>query len=171
MAVTLQQPYSKNIMARKSKTAMNNHTSFMKQCIALGKKAMLQGDSPVGAIVVKDNIVIGTGIEAGKSSQNITKHAEIEAVHDALFKSELKDLNECTLYTTHEPCIMCSYVIRHYKLHTIVYGTNVDHVGGITSELKVMQTTKVPKWGKVPNIIGNILRDECENLSTEYKTM
>jgi tRNA(adenine34) deaminase len=158
-------------MVGKSKTAMNNHTSFMKQCIALGKMAMLQGDSPVGAIVVKDNIVIGTGIEAGKSSQNITKHAEIEAVIDALFKSELKDLNECTLYTTHEPCIMCSYVIRHYKLHTIVYGTNVDHVGGITSELKVMQTTKVPKWGKVPNIIGNILRDECENLSTEYKTI
>jgi tRNA(adenine34) deaminase len=157
-------------MVSKSKSPMNNHISFMKQCIALGKKAMLQGDSPVGAIIVKDNTVIGTGIEAVKSSQNITKHAEIEAVNDALFKNELKDLNECTLYTTHEPCIMCSYVIRHYKLGTIVYGTNVEHIGGITSDLKVMQTTKVPKWGKTPNIIGNILRDECENLSAEYKT-
>lgn len=57
----------------------------MKQCIALGKKAMLQGDSPVGAIVVKDNSVIGIGIEAGTSSQNITKHAEIEAVNNAHF--------------------------------------------------------------------------------------
>lgn len=149
---------------------MSNHISFMKQCIALGKKAMLQGDSPVGAIVVKDNIVIGTGIEAGKSSQNITKHAEIEAVNDALLKSGLKDLNECTLYTTHEPCIMCSYVIRHYKLRTVVYGTSVEHVGGITSDLKVMQTSKVPNWGKTPIIIGNILRDDCEKLSNEYKT-
>jgi tRNA(adenine34) deaminase len=170
LGATLQQPYLKNIMARKSKRAMNNHISFMKQCIALGKKAISQGDSPVGAIVVKDNTVIGTGIEAGKSSQNITKHAEIEAVNNALFKNELKDLNECILYTTHEPCIMCSYVIRYYKLQTIVYGTNVEHVGGITSDLKVMLTTKVPKWGKAPNIIGNILRDECEKLATEYKT-
>jgi tRNA(adenine34) deaminase len=148
---------------------MNNHISFMTQCIALGKKAMLQGDSPVGAIVVKDNSVIGIGIEAGTSSQNITRHAEIEAVNDALFKSELKDLTGCTLYTTHEPCIMCSYVIRHYKLRTIVYGTSVAHVGGITSDLKVMQTSNVPTWGKTPNIIGDILRDECEKLSTEYK--
>ena len=149
---------------------MNSHISYMKQCIDLGKKAMLQGDSPVGSIIVKDNIVIGTGIEAGKSSQNITKHAEIEAVNDALFKTKLKDLSECTLYTTHEPCIMCSYVIRHYKLKTIVYGTNVAHVGGITSDLKVMQTSKVPNWGKPPEIIGSILKDECEKLSVEFTT-
>lgn len=134
----------------------------MKQCIALGKKAMLLGDSPVGAVVVKDNTVIGTGIEAGKSSQNITKHVEIEAVNDAIFNNELEGLNECTLYTTHEPCIMCSYVLRHYKLRTVVYGTSVEHVGGITSDLKVMQTSKVPYWGKTPTIIGNILRGEFE---------
>lgn len=149
---------------------MNNHISFMRQCIDLGKKAMLQGDSPVGSIIVKDSIVIGIGIEAGKSSQNITKHAEIEAVNDALFKTKLKDLSDCALYTTHEPCIMCSYVIRHYKLRTIVYGTNVQHIGGITSDLKVMQTSKVPNWGKTPIIIGNILKDECEKLSTDYTT-
>jgi tRNA(adenine34) deaminase len=142
----------------------------MEQCIDLGKMAMLQGDAPVGSIIVKDNTVIGIGIEAGKSSQDITKHAEIEAVNDALFKTKLKDLSGCTLYTTHEPCIMCSYVIRNYKLQTIVYGTNVEYVGGITSDLKVMQTLQVPKWGKAPIIIGNVLKEECEKLSTEYTT-
>ena len=148
---------------------MNDHISYMQLCIDLGKKAMLQGDPPVGALVVKNNAVIGIGIEAGKSSQNITKHAEIEAVNDALKKSIFKDLKGCTLYTTHEPCIMCSYVLRHYKLHTIVYGTSVAHVGGVTSDLKIMLTTKVPKWGKPPQIIGDILRDECEKLSTKYQ--
>ncbi|MGK0176084.1 MAG: tRNA(adenine34) deaminase [Ulvibacter sp.] len=63
---------------------------------------------------------------------------------------------------------MCSYVLRHYKVQTIVYGTNVEHVGGVTSDLKVMLTSKVPKWGKPPQIIRDILRDECEQLSTEY---
>jgi len=149
---------------------MKNHIPHMRQCIDLGKEAMLQGDPPVGAVIVKENTVIGIGIEAGRSSQNITKHAEIEAVNNALFNNELKDLNECTLYTTHEPCIMCSYVIRHYKLGTIVYGTSVDHVGGITSDLKVMLTSKVPKWGRPPEIIRDILKNECEKLTIEYKT-
>ena len=149
---------------------MSNHISFMRQCIDLGKMAMLKGDSPVGSLIVKDNVVIGLGIEAGKSSQNITKHAEIEAVNDALFKSKFKDLSDCTLYTTHEPCIMCSYVIRYYKLRTIVYGVKVQHIGGITSGLNVMQTSKVPHWGKPPIIIESILKDECEKLSAEYTT-
>ncbi|MFT5437400.1 MAG: tRNA(adenine34) deaminase, partial [Ulvibacter sp.] len=78
---------------------MNNHIPYMRHCIDLGKKAMLQGDPPVGALIVKDNELIGIGIEAGKSTQNITKHAEIEAVNDALQQSKLKDLKGCILYT------------------------------------------------------------------------
>jgi tRNA(adenine34) deaminase len=147
---------------------MNNHLLYMRQCIDLGKKAMLQGDPPVGALIVKNNEVIGIGIESGKSTQNITKHAEIEAVNDALQQSKLKDLKGCILYTTHEPCIMCSYVLRHYKVETIVYGINVEHVGGVTSDLNVLLTSKIPTWGKPPKIIGAILKDECEELSTEY---
>ncbi len=148
---------------------MKDHVFYMQQCIELGKKAMLKGDSPVGAVIVKDEMVIGIGIESGKSSKNITKHAEIEAVNDALHKTKFKNLEGCVLYTTHEPCIMCSYVIRHYMLQTIIYGTQIEHVGGITSDLKVMSTFKVPNWGNPPQIIGGILTGECEILSTEYK--
>ena len=124
-----------------------------------------------GAIVVKDNTVIGIGVEAGKSSKDITRHAEIEAVKNALQKNKLNNLEGSTLYTTHEPCIMCSYVLRHYKLQTIVYGSPVDHVGGITSGLKVMLTTQVPDWGPPPKIIGNILKEECEYLSETYNSI
>ncbi len=139
----------------------------MKQCVSLGKTAMLHGDPPVGSIIVKDGAVIGTGIESGKSSKDITRHAEIEAVKDALKSTE--SLESCTLYTTHEPCIMCSYVLRHHKIRTIVYGTSVDYIGGITSELKVMMTTKVPKWGEAPTIIGNVLKEECDLLTETYQ--
>ena len=98
----------------------------MEQCIALGKEAMLNGNPPVGSIIVKDDTIIGIGIEAGKSSKDITKHAEIEAVNDAVQNKQLKNLKGCKLYSTHEPCIMCSYVIRHYKVETIIFGTHVD---------------------------------------------
>lgn len=148
---------------------MDNHNFFMEKCIALGEKAMLNGNPPVGAIVVKDNKVLGIGMEAGKSSKDITKHAEIEAIKNALENSLNNNLSDCTLYTTHEPCIMCSYVLRHYKVNTIIYGTEVPHIGGITSHLPVLKTTEVPKWGNPPNIIQNVLKKECDNLSIIYK--
>ncbi len=148
---------------------MDNHNFFMEQCIALGKKAMLKGNPPVGALVVKENKVLGIGMEAGISSKDITRHAEIEAVKDALKNNPKINLSDCILYTTHEPCIMCSYVLRHYKLKTIIYGTEVAHVGGITSDLPVLKTTQVPNWGNPPIIIGNILNKECDNLSEVYK--
>ena len=147
---------------------MDNHNNFMKQCIALGKKAMLKGNPPVGAIIVKENKVLGIGMEAGKSSKDITKHAEIEAVKNALKNSPNHNLCDFILYTTHEPCIMCSYVLRHYKVNTIIYGTGVPHVGGITSSLPVLKTTEIPKWDHPPIIIENILKKECDNLSIAF---
>ena len=149
---------------------MNTHIKYMKQCIALGKKAMSKGNPPVGALIVKNEQIVGIGIEAGKTSKIITKHAEIEAVNDAVQNNQLENLKGCILYTSHEPCIMCSYVLRHYKVETIVYGANVDFVGGITSDLKVMLTTNIPNWGRSPEIIGDILKEECDNLTASYKT-
>ncbi len=149
--------------------ATKTHVLFMEQCIVLAKKAMAKGNFPVGSVVVKNNTIIGRGSEAVKSSNDITKHAEIEAIKDALNNIGTGNLENCDLYTTHEPCFMCSYVIRHYKLRAIIYGTKVDHVGGITSDLKIMLTTKVPNWGKAPTIIENVLGEECKGLSKKYK--
>ena len=148
---------------------MNNHTKYMQECIALGEKAMSNGNPPVGAIIVRDDKIIGIGVEEGKSTKNITKHAEIEAVNDAILNGKLQNLEGCKLYTTHEPCIMCSYVLRHYRIDTIIYGTKVDFVGGITSEFKVIKTENIPNWGNSPKIIGGVLQDKCDDLTTDYE--
>jgi len=87
---------------------------FMKRCEALAAIAAERGESPVGSVVVLGGKIIGEGIEAGKSKQDVTFHAEVEAVRDAVRKHG-KDLSTATLYTTHEPCILCSYVIRHHR--------------------------------------------------------
>lgn len=138
----------------------------MEQCIALAKEAMLNGNPPVGSIIVRRDKIIGIGVEAGKSSKDITKHAEIEAIKDVLANRQL--LHDSGLYTTHEPCVMCSYVIRHYHIKTIVYGAKSEYVGGVTSEFKILETENVPNWKGTPKIIEGILEDECLNLSTEY---
>jgi tRNA(adenine34) deaminase len=141
----------------------------MRKCIELGKKAMRNGNPPVGSILVKNNTIIGVGVEAGKSMNDITKHAEIEAIRDAL--KHHQSLNDVTLYTTHEPCIMCSYVIRHHQIKTIVYGTKSKYVGGKTSDYNILETESVPKWEKIPEIIEGILEEECLKLSGTYQSI
>ncbi|MFD2568252.1 nucleoside deaminase [Pseudotenacibaculum haliotis] len=148
---------------------MRDHNFYMSQCISLGKEAMEKGNPPVGAMVVKNNQIIGIGLESGKSSKDITRHAEIEAVKDALNNSLLTDLKDCVLYTTHEPCIMCSYVLRHYKLSTIVYGTSVKYIGGVTSEFKILNAKNIPQWSYAPKIVSGILEEQCQTLSNAYK--
>ena len=148
---------------------MENNEYYMKECISLAKKALEKGNPPVGAIIVANNKVLGKGIESGKSTGDLTNHAEILAVRDAISKGNDKDLPKATMYTTHEPCIMCSYLIRHHKIPVIVFGSPVKHIGGHSSEFKVLGTTRVPKWGDSPKIIENVLFDECVALSKEYE--
>ena len=139
---------------------------YMKKCIELGKEAMRNGNPPVGSILVKDDVIIGLGKEAGKSGNDITKHAEIEAIKNAVMNHH--SINESILYTTHEPCIMCSYVIRHHHIKTIVFGAKTKYVGGVTSEFKILETKSIPHWKNAPEIIVGVLKNECDALSTEY---
>ncbi|MCM4170538.1 nucleoside deaminase [Arenibacter sp. TNZ] len=142
---------------------MRTHIHYINKCIELGNNAMLNGNPPVGSILVKDDTIIGTGIEAGKSGNDITKHAEIEAIRDALIENQ--SLENSFLYTTHEPCIMCSYVIRHHQIKTIVFGIKSKYVGGASSEFKILETESVPSWKEIPEIIEGILENECLALS------
>lgn len=148
---------------------MRTHLHYMKKCIELGKEAMRCGNPPVGSILVKNDAIIGIGKEAGKSMNDITKHAEIEAIRDAL--QHHQSLNGTTLYTTHEPCIMCSYIIRHHQIKTIVFGIKSKYVGGKTSDYKILETESVPKWGKMPEVIDGILEKECLALSKTYQSI
>src|SRR6188768_1358855 len=108
---------------------------YMLQCLDLAKLALAAGDPPVGAIIVLDGKVIGTGVESGRSTGDITNHAEILAVRDAIKNGYSDRLDRSIMYTTHEPCIMCSYVIRHHKISEIIYGASVPYIGGSTPNL------------------------------------
>ena len=103
---------------------MRTHIHFMERCIELGKEAMLCGNPPVGSILVKDDVILGIGKEAGKSGNDITKHAEIEAIRHALANHQ--SLKNSILYTTHEPCIMCSYVLDIIKLKPLYLDQNLN---------------------------------------------
>ncbi|MBE7169266.1 MAG: nucleoside deaminase [Williamsia sp.] len=143
---------------------------YMQQCLALAERALQAGDPPVGALVVFRDQVIGTGIETGKSTGDITNHAEILAIRDAVRNGHQDKLPLSQLFTTHEPCVMCSYVIRHHKIPDIVYGVSVPFVGGATSLFGILTTEQVPKWGAKPTITEGICAAACEALNQRFKS-
>ena len=147
-------------------TDLKQHKSFMRICINLAKIAKQRGDSPVGSIVVRQGQIIGEGIEGGKTHKDITYHAEIEAIRHATKTHGIDDLSDCILYTTHEPCLMCSYVIRQLKIPTVVIGITTGEIGGFSSQLPLLLDTSIKRWAAPPTLINGILEEECAALST-----
>lgn len=140
----------------------------MLECIELAKQALAKGNPPVGSVLVFEDKIIGRGIESGKSSGDITQHAEILVVKDALENGYQDVLEKSVMFSTHEPCIMCSYLIRHHKISKLVFGISVPFVGGQSSEFKILETENIPKWGKKPEIKSGILQHECEVLNEQF---
>lgn len=131
----------------------SNHEFFMQHCLRLAVIAQNRGDSPVGSILVKDGKIISEGIEGGKTHRDITFHAEIEAIRNAIRFLETQDLSDCIMYTTHEPCIMCSYVIRHNKINTVVFRITTGEIGGFSSNFPLLCDISIKKWSSPPKLI------------------
>jgi tRNA(adenine34) deaminase len=150
-------------MMKEIKTTDRGHEYYMKFSIELARTAKARGDAPVGSVIVQDGVIIAEGIEGGKTKKDITFHAEIEAIREANIITGSTDLSDCTLYTTHEPCIMCSYVIRYAKIHTVVFGIPVVETGGVHSQYPILTDTKIKIWGKPPRIVKGIMEREIKN--------
>lgn len=140
------------------------YENLMRHCIELAMVAKARGDSPVGAIIIKEGKIIAEGIEGGKSNNDITFHAEIEAVRNARTLLKTADLSDCTMVTTHEPCIMCSYLIRHHKIPLIVFGLSTGEIGGYSSALPLLVDKTISRWEDPPRVIKGILEEECRDL-------
>jgi len=133
---------------------MKPNIYYIHRCEILGEAAAKKGSPPVGSLIVKNDVIISESEEAGKTKNDVTCHAEIEAVRIAVRELKTSDLSECILVTTHEPCIMCSYVIRVYKIKKVVYKNNVDYLGGISSSMPLLISDDVPPhWSKPPEIV------------------
>lgn len=145
-------------------TNVKHYEAIMRRCIELAKEAKKRGDTPVGSLIFKDGQIVAEGIEGTQTHKDITFHAEIEAVRSAVAYLGKTDLSDCVMATTHEPCIMCSYVIRHHKIGLILVGMRTGEMGGYSSALPVLLDKTISKWSSPPEIIDRILEQECKSL-------
>lgn len=129
---------------------MNEHLPFIERCRQLAREAAETGNTPVGSVIVREGVIIGEGREATRPANDITRHAEVEAIRDALGHLGTPKLHGCLLYTTHEPCILCSYVIRHYQIGWVGFETKVPTVGGFSSGWPILTATDISIWGPPP---------------------
>ena len=99
---------------------------FLQQAIELSQKSVEVGGFPVGAIIVKDRVVVSHGLSNGKNNKDATSHAEIEAIRNASQELNVCDLFDCEIYSSMEPCLMCFSACYWAKIKKIVYAVGKD---------------------------------------------
>jgi tRNA(adenine34) deaminase len=129
----------------------NQHQRFMDRCLELAETARAQGESPVGSVIVKDGRIIGEGTEQSRQLKDVSRHAEVMAVLDAISKGH--QLAGATLYSNMEPCLLCSYVIRHHRLGKVVFSKACGELGGTNPRFNLLTTNELGPWGDAPEVI------------------
>ncbi len=102
---------------------------FMAEALKQAEKAFAIGEVPIGAVVVKDGVIIGRGYNTRESEKNPLKHAEITAIDEAAKNLDDWRLSGCTIYVTIEPCSMCSGAIINSRIARVVYGAKEEKTG------------------------------------------
>jgi len=138
---------------------------YMLQALDLAKLAAQADEVPVGAIVVKDGVIIGRGSNAPISSHDPTAHAEITAMRDAAKHLKNYRLVGCTLYVTLEPCAMCSGAIQHARIARLVFGANDPKTGACGSVVNLMAEAKLNHH---TGITGGVMATECGATLSEF---
>lgn len=112
---------------------------FMQRALELAKVAEEKGEVPVGAVLVKDENIIGEGFNQTILSHDPSAHAEIVALREAGKKAENYRLIGTTLYVTLEPCAMCAMALVHARVARVVFATADPRTGSAGSVLNILQ--------------------------------
>ena len=96
--------------------------TFMEEALRLAQQAAREGEVPVGAVVVRDGVIVGRGRNRREMEKNALCHAEIEAINEACRALHGWRLWQCELYVTLEPCPMCAGAILNARLPVVVFG-------------------------------------------------
>ncbi len=137
----------------------------MRLALAEAERARSLGEVPVGAIVVVDGRVVGTGCNRPMSSNDPTAHAEIGALREAARAVGNYRLTGATLYVTVEPCLMCVGAMVHARIGLVVFGAAEPKSGALISTVRAHES---PGLNHRLEILAGVLEDECRAMIQEF---
>lgn len=149
------------------KESMQTEEDYMRRCIELATQSQQDGDLPFGAVLSCHNF--GDFEAKNTGLKDITGHAEINAIKQALVSGLKIDFKDCTLYTNFEPCAMCSFVIRDVGIGRVVFAVESPHLGGyskwdILSNNKLRPEFTSKHQASVPRVIGGVLKTQVQEI-------
>lgn len=127
-----------------------NHSQLIRQCIKLAEQAVQKGNHPFGALLILGEEIILTAENTAVTERDWTRHAELNLIRFATQDHDAQTLSRCTLYTSTEPCAMCSGAIYRVSIPRVVFGCSAEALGKITGrglEAKSFQVLELEAVG------------------------
>jgi tRNA(adenine34) deaminase len=145
---------------------------MMQRCIHLSAAATQRGELPFAALICKGDELLVEATNLVVCEGDVTRHAEIVAMSEAQKILGRRDLADCTLYTTVEPCAMCSYAIRETRIARVIYSIKSPMMGGL-SKWNVLRDPELSQampevFGPVPEVIAGLLRRDAEKVWSKW---
>ncbi|MGB9093972.1 MAG: tRNA adenosine(34) deaminase TadA [Gallionella sp.] len=138
---------------------------YMRHALELAHQAEAAGEVPVGAVVVRDGVIIGRGFNAPISRHDPSAHAEMMAMREAAQYTGNYRLVGCELFVTLEPCLMCAGAIMHARIARLVYGASDPKTGACGSVLNVFSEQRLNHHAELSS---GILADECGSMLSNF---
>lgn len=137
-----------------------DNTFYMKQALAEARKAAAHGEVPVGAVVVCKDRIIARAHNLTETLTDVTAHAEMQAITAAASALGGKYLDECTLYVTVEPCVMCAGAIAWAQTGRLVFGADDEKRGYRRYAPQALHPKTI--------VVKGVMADECADLMKEF---
>lgn len=137
----------------------------MRIALDLARKAEDLGEVPIGAIIVKDGRLIGSGYNLRETARDASRHAEMDAISSACRSLDAWRLTGCELYVTLEPCLMCAGAIYQARMDRVFFGALDPKAGAMGSLYKVHEDARLNH--RLP-VTGGVLADDCSQILKDF---
>jgi len=137
----------------------------MKEALKEAEKAKAIEEVPIGAIIVKNNEIIGRGFNLKETLKDPTQHAEIIAIQEASKRIGSWRLTDCDMYVTIEPCVMCAGAISQARIKQLYIGSPDFKAGGVTSLYNILFDERLNHQVQV---YCGLMREECSKIMKDF---
>lgn len=141
------------------------HDHYMRQALLEAERALMEDEVPVGAVIVRGERIIASAHNQREQLRDPTAHAEIIAITQAAESVGGWRLENCTLYVTLEPCIMCSGAIVQARIPVVVYGATDAKAGAVDSLYHLLADARL---NHRPQVIRNVLAEPSGEILTRF---